>query len=50
MTRFWCGVMCVGQNHELSHNLCWDEDVANKLTAILSNFPTALPSAILFQK
>jgi len=37
-------------NHELSHNLCWDEDVANKLTAILSNFPTALPSAILFQK
>lgn len=36
--------------HELSHNLCWEEDWANKLTAILANFPTALPSAILFQK
>jgi sphingolipid delta-4 desaturase len=36
--------------HELSHNLCWDADWANKLTAILANLPTGLPSAILFQK
>lgn len=36
--------------HELSHNLCWEEESHNKLTAILANFPTALPSAILFQK
>jgi sphingolipid delta-4 desaturase len=37
-------------SHELSHNLCWDEDSHNKLTAIFGNFVTGLPSAILFQR
>jgi len=36
--------------HELSHNLCWEEEVYNKLTGILANLPTGLPSSILFQK
>jgi sphingolipid delta-4 desaturase len=36
--------------HELSHNLCWESLIANKLTAILANFPTGVPSAIVFQK
>jgi len=36
--------------HELSHNLCFHSGMANKLFAIFCNFPTALPSAIMFQK
>jgi len=36
--------------HELSHNLCWDSIVANKLTAIMCNFATGFPSAITFQR
>jgi len=36
--------------HELSHNLCWEEELHNKLTGILANMPTGLPSSILFQK
>jgi len=36
--------------HELSHNLCFHSGMANKLLAISCNFPTGLPSAIMFQK
>jgi sphingolipid delta-4 desaturase len=36
--------------HELSHNLCWKSDIANKLTALLANTVTGFPSAITFQR
>jgi len=36
--------------HELSHNLCFESGTANKILAIFCNFPTALPSAVMFQK
>lgn len=36
--------------HELSHNLCWNSTTANKLTAILANFPTGFPSSITFAR
>jgi sphingolipid 4-desaturase/C4-monooxygenase len=36
--------------HELSHNLCWEDDWANKLTGILANLPTGLPTSITFQQ
>jgi len=37
-------------SHELSHNLCWQSPSANKFTAMLANIPTAMPSAITFQR
>jgi len=37
-------------SHELSHNLCFEQPWANKWTAILSNIPTGMPSAISFQR
>jgi len=37
-------------SHELSHNLCFDTPVYNKLLAIMSNIPTCMPSAISFQR
>jgi sphingolipid delta-4 desaturase len=36
--------------HELSHNLCWKNTTANKLTACFANFTTGIPSAITFQR
>jgi len=36
--------------HELSHNLCWESEVGNKMTALLGNTVTGLPSAITFQR
>lgn len=36
--------------HELSHNLCWKAPWANKLTGILANLSTGVPSSITFQK
>ena len=36
--------------HELSHNLCWENGWANKLTGILANLSTTIPSSISFQK
>jgi sphingolipid delta-4 desaturase len=36
--------------HELSHNLCWESQIANKFTAMLANIPTGFPSCITFQR
>jgi len=36
--------------HELSHNLCWSNVIANKFTAIYCNFATGFPSSITFQR
>jgi len=36
--------------HELSHNLCFETPIFNRLLAITANFPTTFPSAVLFQK
>jgi len=36
--------------HELSHNLCWNAEWANKLTAMLGNACTGFPSAMTFQR
>jgi sphingolipid delta-4 desaturase len=36
--------------HELSHNLCFSSVIGNRLLAICANFPTTMPSAVLFQK
>jgi sphingolipid delta-4 desaturase len=36
--------------HELSHNLCFENLIANKLLAIFANFVTGVPSAVMFQK
>jgi sphingolipid delta-4 desaturase len=36
--------------HELSHNLCFDSLTLNKLTAVVCNLPTAVPSAITFAR
>jgi sphingolipid delta-4 desaturase len=38
--------------HELSHDLCWSgkhKDTLNRLTAIMANLPTAVPSAQTFK-
>jgi len=37
-------------SHELSHNLCFETHIFNKLTAIYSNFVTGFPSSITFQR
>jgi len=36
--------------HELSHNLCFEKVWKNRILAIIANFPTLVPSAVLFQK
>ena len=36
--------------HELSHNLCWNNPLANKWTAIFANLVTGFPSSVSFQK
>jgi len=36
--------------HELSHNLCFESLIGNKLLAIFANFVTGVPSAVMFQK
>jgi sphingolipid delta-4 desaturase len=36
--------------HELSHNLCFEEIVNNRILAILANFGTGMPSAVTFAR
>lgn len=36
--------------HELSHNLCWENQLANKWTAFFANLVTGFPSSITFQR
>jgi len=36
--------------HELSHNLCFESIVANRILAIFSNLATGLPSAVTFTR
>ena len=36
--------------HELSHNLCFQTPLYNKILALISNMPTGVPSAITFQR
>lgn len=36
--------------HELSHNLCFRTPLYNRLTALMANLPTGVPSAVTFQR
>jgi len=34
--------------HELSHNLCWRSQIANRITAMIANLATGFPSSMSF--